>query len=114
MVGVLRALDSAEGNISAFPDDAADDSSGSLDEFTVDSDSEGASGGKSEEDISKIIEEHTLSADSGDGVAYDDLIGHCAAHNINRGEAEPVLDRLVDDARLYEHTFGRFKHIEAK
>ena len=51
---------------------------------------------------------------AGDGVAYDDLIGHCATHNISRGEAEPVLDRLVDDARLYEHTFGRFKHIEAK
>ena len=114
MVGVLRALDRAEGNISEFGDDAVGDSSGSLDEFTVDAESGDASEGMSVEDISKIIEKHTLSADVGDGVAYDDLIGHCATHHISRGEAEPVLDSLVDDARLYEHTFGRFKHIEAK
>ena len=85
-----------------------------MNEFTVDSVGGDSSEGKSAEEIITIIEEHTLSSDTGDGVAYDDLIGYCATHNISRGEAEPVLDSLVDDGRLYEHIFGRFKHIEAK
>ncbi len=114
MLGVLRALDRAEGNISSFTEDASGEADGSLNDFTVDSVGGDSSEAKSEEEIITIIEEHTLSSDAGDGVAYDDLIGFCATHNISRGEAEPVLDSLVDDGRLYEHIFGRFKHIEAK
>ena len=99
---IVRALDRAEGNLTTFteveerpstPPDEADSDGG--------------------EDIQELIEGFLKSGDEGDGLAYDAIIKHCTDAGVSRSEGEATLDRLLDEGRAYEQSFGFFRHIDA-
>ena len=102
MVGVLRALDRAEGNLTTFTE---------VEERPSTPPDEADSGGS--ENIQELIEGFLKSGDKGDGLAYDAIIKHCTDAGVSRSEGEATLDRLLDEGRAYEQSFGFFRHIDA-
>lgn len=102
MVGVLRALDRAEGNLTTFTEVEEESTPPPAD-----------SGSASSANVEELIEGCLKSGDTGDGLAYDAIMKHCTDGGIQRSEAEATLDKLLDEGKAYEQSFGFFRHIDA-
>ena len=102
MLGVLRALDRAEGNITTYADDDKSSEGGESEDKQV-----------SSEDVNKLVLDYILANDPGDGVSYDSIMQYLATIGTNRSDGESLVDALLDDGLLYEETFGFLRHIDS-
>ncbi|MBT4058974.1 MAG: hypothetical protein HOE69_01530 [Euryarchaeota archaeon] len=100
MVGVLRALDSAEGNITMLTTE------------NEGADGESSDGGDtSNEQIKEWISEYLQAQDPGDGVPYDSVMQDLAMKGVSRSIGEATVDLLMEDGLVFEYKFGYLGHI---
>jgi hypothetical protein len=102
MVGVLRALDYSEGNLTTI----SLQTESSTDESSDDSDS-------SSEQVKEWISEYLLANNPGDGVPYDSIMNDLASKGISRSVGEATVDQLMDDGLVFEQSFGFLGHIDS-
>ncbi len=102
MVGVLRALDYSEGNLTTI----SLQTESSTDESSDDSES-------SSEQVKEWISEYLLANNPGDGVPYDSIMNDLASKGISRSVGEATVDLLMDDGLVFEQSFGFLGHIDS-